>query len=437
MAVPKIPVIVCIDVEPPARALDPRHRPDWDGFEQMCAYLREMRAPLRRATGAPVHFSWFLRMDPQIAHVYGSTGWVATRYGPLIRELEAAHDEIGLHPHAWRWDEARAGWFADFEDTGYIARCIRESFTAFERCFGRGCRSTRIGDGWMDDATLGLLERLGTRFDLTVEPGRPLPALPEPFTGSLPDYVHAPHRPYRPAKRDFRKPGRWGRRRKLWEIPVSLGRPAWAAAVTEEKTRTADPRRGHAAASGAPVYEGWHDKGGPDFITGWAYDATRPDTIVSVDIFADETLIATLDADGFRPDLLTAGKGRGRHGFEFPVPDRLRDGRPHTIRITVAGTDIPLLGTPKVVDGALRGEASDYVPLNPAFQPGVFRGIFDSLLTHHRRPHLALVVHSSSAALPLHRANLEQCFEHILHHAQASELAIATPAEAIALRRRD
>jgi len=53
-------------------------------------------------TGSPVHFSWFLRMDPQITHTYGSPDWVVTRYPKLIEGLDAAGDELGLHVHPWR-----------------------------------------------------------------------------------------------------------------------------------------------------------------------------------------------------------------------------------------------------------------------------------------------------------------------------------------------
>jgi hypothetical protein len=236
-----------------------------------------------------------------------------TRYGHLIQELQAAGDEVGLHPHLWRWDEERETWIVDFGSQEWVARCVRQSFAAFEQCFGRPCRSVRLGGGWMNDATMGLVERLGARFDLTVEPGRTPDAPVEPFTGSLPDYERAPREPYRPAKRDFQTPGGWWKR-KLWEIPLSTGRPAWAAAVIEEKTRSAAPRRDGAGEGVAPIYEGWHDRAGHELIEGWVYDVTRPDAIVAVDIFENRTLIATLRR------LLPAGSpGRGQR----PWPTRL------------------------------------------------------------------------------------------------------------------
>jgi hypothetical protein len=79
----------------------------------------------------------------------------------------------------------------------------------------------------MNNATINLLESLGARFDLTVEPGiKPAPALvlEELHTGSLPDYTVTPRRPYRPAREDFRKASATADRQ-LWMIPLSTGRP--------------------------------------------------------------------------------------------------------------------------------------------------------------------------------------------------------------------
>ena len=42
-----------------------------------------------------------LRMDEQIARVYGDPAWAADNYGPQLDEMAASGDELGLHPHAW------------------------------------------------------------------------------------------------------------------------------------------------------------------------------------------------------------------------------------------------------------------------------------------------------------------------------------------------
>jgi hypothetical protein len=221
-----IPVIVCLDVEPDEREIDRNAKENWRGFEETSRFFIDLRPQLERATGAPVKFSWFFRMDPQIERIYRKPGWVVSRYGDVIKELEMAGDEIGLHTHAWRWDEARQRWISDYGDQTWVNHCVQTSFEAYTKALGRPCLAFRFGDHWMNNETMSLLESLGVRFDLTIEPGRKKkPGLfqEELQTGSLPDYRNTPRQPYRPSRQDYRKPTRNGAR-DLWAIPVSTGR---------------------------------------------------------------------------------------------------------------------------------------------------------------------------------------------------------------------
>ena len=96
-----IPVILCFDVEPDDIEVA-TDAPPWVGFERLLELAPRWREQLAGATGRPVRFDWFLRMDPQIAEAYGSSSWVVDRYGRDIEGLRAAGDLIGLHPHMLR-----------------------------------------------------------------------------------------------------------------------------------------------------------------------------------------------------------------------------------------------------------------------------------------------------------------------------------------------
>jgi D-alanine transfer protein len=96
-----------------------------------------------------------------------------------------------------------------------------------------------------------------------------------------------------------------------------------------------------------PHYEGFHDLNGPSAIAGWAWDRTRPDRSVPVDIYDGEELLATIAADQFSEGLKKAKIGNGRHVFTYAVPERLKDGRPHMIRVRIAGTGLDLKRTPR------------------------------------------------------------------------------------------
>jgi D-alanine transfer protein len=101
-----------------------------------------------------------------------------------------------------------------------------------------------------------------------------------------------------------------------------------------------------------PRYEGFHDSNGPSTIAGWAWDATQPDRPVPVDIYDGEKVFATILADRFSEGLKKAGIGNGQHVFVYAVPERLKDGRPHLIRVRIAGTSLDLKRTPRPLEVA-------------------------------------------------------------------------------------
>jgi hypothetical protein len=96
-------------------------------------------------------------------------------------------------------------------------------------------------------------------------------------------------------------------------------------------------------------YAGHHDVADCERIIGWAWDADRPNTPVDVDIFDGDRLLARVSADIFRRDLLQAGYGDGRHGFEYRVPRELKDGRRHLIVVRIANTTKELLTTRRLM----------------------------------------------------------------------------------------
>jgi len=217
----KIPVILCVDVEPDEREIESTTVKNWAGFEEVLKFLDSLRGRLEKATEAPVSFSWFMRMDPQIEHTYGLPWWVAKQYREAILQLERAGDEIGLHVHAWRWDAGSNRWIIDHGDQKWVDHCLRVSFAAYQTAFDRPCLSFRFGDHWMNNDTMDSLENLGIKFDLTIEPGmkaKPTLVPKELYTGSLPDYTDVPRHPYKPSRTDFRKSAQ---ERGVWTIPLS------------------------------------------------------------------------------------------------------------------------------------------------------------------------------------------------------------------------
>jgi hypothetical protein len=84
-------------------------------------------------------------------------------------------------------------------------------------------------------------------------------------------------------------------------------------------------------------------------IAGWAWDRNRPWPASKVDIYDGETLLATVPANTFRQNLLDSGIGSGQHAFAYATPAELKDGKTHTIRVTISGTSVELTGSPMTV----------------------------------------------------------------------------------------
>ncbi|HZJ70610.1 MAG TPA: class I SAM-dependent methyltransferase [Planctomycetota bacterium] len=90
--------------------------------------------------------------------------------------------------------------------------------------------------------------------------------------------------------------------------------------------------------------EGYLDVAGNGKVSGWVWDPAAPDQPVRIDLYVGERRRLTLVADHFRRDLVAAGKGDGRHGFAYTLPEPPRPGQP--LRVLVTGTDVELFGPP-------------------------------------------------------------------------------------------
>jgi hypothetical protein len=98
-----------------------------------------------------------------------------------------------------------------------------------------------------------------------------------------------------------------------------------------------------------PQYSGYFDGATCSAISGWAWNSSNPNTPVSVNILNGSTLVATVLANEFRPDLLSEGFGTGYYGFNYPFPQSLMDGNAHTIAVQISGTGIALSESPRTV----------------------------------------------------------------------------------------
>jgi hypothetical protein len=92
-----------------------------------------------------------------------------------------------------------------------------------------------------------------------------------------------------------------------------------------------------------PNYVGFADHVGCDSIFGWVADRNRLNTAITVSIYANGVLIATVQADDSRPDVGTFLGDNGNHGFVIPTPASLKGGKTTTINIRFEDSSMDVL----------------------------------------------------------------------------------------------
>jgi len=204
--VERIPIILGVDVEPDRRIVSRRRPEPLLGLEKLFTLMPPLRDQIASIVGGPVNLTWYLRMDPQIVDVYGSSTALVEMYGREFAELQAAGDEIGLHIHCWRW---KGQWIEDNADVDWLEHCADVSLRGYLEAFGQPCPANNNGDHFMSNRLSRQLDDAGLVADLTIEPGLRAQRTMVPSevaTGWLPDTRTVPTSAYRPARSDFRTP---------------------------------------------------------------------------------------------------------------------------------------------------------------------------------------------------------------------------------------
>ncbi len=242
-----LPITLCIDVEPDAHVFPLEAPSGWSGFQYMLERMRRLRDALERLTDQPVHFGWDLRMDPQIALGFGSATYLADRYSSELEQLVDEGDAIGLHTHAWRWDDTARAWIADHLNQQWVDECLAIAVGSYRESIGGVPGFHRFGAQFMSTDTMNLLRTLGIPIDMTIEPGEPpnrdatMPGTI--WTGKTGDFRRAMRSPYIPSPDDYRIPSP-KLADSLWELPLTSARySSWFRTLPHSWSRRLRPTR--------------------------------------------------------------------------------------------------------------------------------------------------------------------------------------------------
>jgi GT2 family glycosyltransferase/glycosyltransferase involved in cell wall biosynthesis len=98
--------------------------------------------------------------------------------------------------------------------------------------------------------------------------------------------------------------------------------------------------------SAAPTGTGYLDRIEGLVVKGWAATINPPKATTAVGIFVDGELVGATPADMERPDLQPLRLPQGtKAGFEFPIPRRWLDGRPHRVTARIMAAEHDLIGS--------------------------------------------------------------------------------------------
>ena len=185
-------VYFTIDLDPDyLNTVSDRNVLRWEGLKEL-PRLREEAA--RRG----IRITLFLRVDRQIADVYGDAMELVRRHGAMWRAFADEGHELAWHPHLYR---ATPDGYVLETDPEAGADLLRGTWDAM-RQGGFEPVSVRIGEAWQCNATMHALSALGLRVDSTAVPGRTRDDAKRRF-----DWGPTPNRPYHPARHDYRVSG--------------------------------------------------------------------------------------------------------------------------------------------------------------------------------------------------------------------------------------
>jgi len=246
-----VPIVIGCDTDPDRESLVgplPSGQLQWRGMLEGIPALKQLvrAAALRDRAGSPPRFTWLLRADEQVRAHHGSHAWALEANRPFLDGLATSGDELGWHPHFWRFDAALKRWHQEVEDYAWQLAMLREAHGALRRA-GLTPTSVRMGWTYHTAATMRTLDELGVRVDFSALPGlRTVHGMPERRSENLYDWYDAPPSTYRPGRDNHRRAGQGNDSTLgILELPTFVARSTvWgllAGAQLGRKTRSARP----------------------------------------------------------------------------------------------------------------------------------------------------------------------------------------------------
>lgn len=211
-----LPIALTFDLDPDVfdASIDPeshRKRLTWLCITLGIRRIHEALETIPDFRGSVPPCTWFVRVDNQIADIYGRPAYLLEEYDGIFRSAQKRGDEISWHPHLYR----RVGnnWIQETDDAALDASL--NSSVADMRRMGYEVQCSRIGEAYGSSGIMRSLSQLGIKYDATAMAGRR-----RVDDQRLIDWLPTPPDGYRPSRADHRIPGKPDF--PILEVPMSM-----------------------------------------------------------------------------------------------------------------------------------------------------------------------------------------------------------------------
>jgi hypothetical protein len=153
----------------------------WDTFTSICTKNPEFKS------------TWFIRIDNQIAQLYGEADYIFNKHKPKIDWLLANGHEIGWHFHSYIKRDVK--WVQNEDEESVY----KEMLSMQNIITKHDLKICRMGWAYHTNKTIKAIEELGFEMDFSALP-RPIYHWDNPFR----DWSTTTQKPFHPSKEDYR-----------------------------------------------------------------------------------------------------------------------------------------------------------------------------------------------------------------------------------------
>jgi hypothetical protein len=178
----------------------------WNCLKQSVSEIKGFQKEVKDGSGNTPKVTWFLRSDQQMNDIYTNYAYPVKAFKSIWENRIDDGDEIGWHPHFWRWSLEHGLWYQEMEDHVWMESCLIRGFQSISQIWKP--KAVRTGNDFLNDFVMTKLNKLGLLTDLSVLPGMKYTGdIIDPnltFRINKMDYRNCPKTPYLPSQKDYR-----------------------------------------------------------------------------------------------------------------------------------------------------------------------------------------------------------------------------------------